>query len=182
MTLYLLPCTCGETVPVATSQAGETVACACGRALAVPTMREVRRLQPAPNDQPAAPRPSWSALQGVLFVTGILLLLIGSAIAIILFYYGSLLDTEKPEIPSLEQFQAEVDKFDVVTSLDRWDEINKLGLAQYRPSIPMYLHNREVAGRYRILSFVSGGFAGFGLLLAVASLLLRKKRGQRRYS
>ena len=44
---YLLPCTCGKKAVVSTAQAGDTVYCACGTALQVPTMRALAQLERA---------------------------------------------------------------------------------------------------------------------------------------
>lgn len=63
---YLLPCTCGRKVPVSTRHAGQTVRCACGAELEVPTLRglgELERAEPAG----AAPRGHWGDRQRVAF-------------------------------------------------------------------------------------------------------------------
>lgn len=44
---YLLPCTCGQKTVVSTARAGETVRCACGAELQVPTMRALAALERA---------------------------------------------------------------------------------------------------------------------------------------
>lgn len=44
---YLLPCTCGQKTAVSTAQAGQTIRCACGADVHVPTMRELRALEQA---------------------------------------------------------------------------------------------------------------------------------------
>ncbi|MGL6195868.1 MAG: hypothetical protein ACRC2T_13715 [Thermoguttaceae bacterium] len=41
---YLLPCTCGESVPIETTQAGQTVTCSCGLQLQVPTLLKIKKL------------------------------------------------------------------------------------------------------------------------------------------
>lgn len=38
---YLLPCLCGQQIPIEPRQAGETVACRCGISLQAPTMRKM---------------------------------------------------------------------------------------------------------------------------------------------
>jgi hypothetical protein len=47
MANYLLPCRCGQSVAVSTSMAGESVRCACGAELQVPTLRGLRQLAQA---------------------------------------------------------------------------------------------------------------------------------------
>jgi hypothetical protein len=46
---HLLPCTCGQTVEVEPSQAGQTVACTCGKSLLVPSMLRVKSLPIVPS-------------------------------------------------------------------------------------------------------------------------------------
>jgi hypothetical protein len=44
MSSYLLPCSCGQHVPVSIVQAGQSVRCACGAQLQVPSLRDLRAL------------------------------------------------------------------------------------------------------------------------------------------
>ena len=44
---YLLPCPCGLSVEIEPGQAGQTVACACGESLTVPTMLQIKALPQA---------------------------------------------------------------------------------------------------------------------------------------
>lgn len=48
---YLLSCSCGQQTRVSSVQAGETVRCACGAPLQVPSMRELRALPLAADEQ-----------------------------------------------------------------------------------------------------------------------------------
>ncbi len=41
---YLLPCSCGKTVPVETSQAGGEVRCDCGQVLKIPSLSNIKKL------------------------------------------------------------------------------------------------------------------------------------------
>jgi hypothetical protein len=64
---YLLPCTCGRTHRVSSSQAGSAIACPCGAKLEVPTMRELKKLEPAAAGAPSRQR-TWGLPQGLLFL------------------------------------------------------------------------------------------------------------------
>jgi len=83
---YLLPCSCGKEVSIELRQAGETVRCECGQACAVPTMREVRCLRPAPASEttPADTKPAWGNSQRFL-VAGLVVVLLAAVAAIILY-------------------------------------------------------------------------------------------------
>ena len=85
-TTYLLPCSCGRDIPIEPRQAGETVRCECGRTCAVPTMREVQSLRPAPasSTTPAATKPAWGNPQRFL-VAGLVVFLLAAIAAVILY-------------------------------------------------------------------------------------------------
>jgi hypothetical protein len=70
---YLLPCTCGQSVEVEPGQAGQTVACVCGKSLLVPSMLQVKALLQAP-EKPMSKRAESNALRRTFFVLGIVLL------------------------------------------------------------------------------------------------------------
>src|SRR5215510_10378131 len=55
---YLLDCECGIQIPVGEGMAGASVTCRCGRRIAVPSLAELRRRPPGPEDaaQAAAPQ------------------------------------------------------------------------------------------------------------------------------
>ncbi|MEM6328618.1 MAG: hypothetical protein AAF790_00060 [Planctomycetota bacterium] len=65
-TAHLLPCPCGQTVPVLPRQAGDVVVCGCGQRLDVPPLSRLRSL---PIDREAAAAdggPAWGFRQGFL--------------------------------------------------------------------------------------------------------------------
>ena len=68
---YLLPCSCGESVSVAPSQAGGTVVCpSCGNSLETPRLRDLVQLPVEETE--AVSSAGWSPRQGVL-TAGLLL-------------------------------------------------------------------------------------------------------------
>ncbi len=85
-TSYLLPCACGRELLIEPRQAGETVRCECGRTCAVPTMREIQALRPAPvaGSMPAAEKPAWGNPQRFL-VAGLVVCLLAAIAAVILY-------------------------------------------------------------------------------------------------
>jgi len=75
---YLLPCKCGQSVEIEPGQAGQTVVCACGETLLVPSMLQVKALsvaleKPVPPDSKTG-TPLKAALP--MFIPGIVLLLL----------------------------------------------------------------------------------------------------------
>ncbi len=77
-TKYLLPCSCGEKIPVEPRQAGQTISCTCGTSLEVPPMLQIKRLErvePAPEEaeRAAAGRRGWGAFDGLALLGGVIL-------------------------------------------------------------------------------------------------------------
>jgi len=79
-TKYLLPCSCGQKIPVEKAQAGQTIRCLCGMTLDIPGMQALSRLEEAETTPPQFASP-WGARQRIL--------LIGSVLTIIAFGFLS---------------------------------------------------------------------------------------------
>ena len=122
-TRYLLPCQCGERLPVDVSQAGLQLACQCGKKLEVPTLRGLKRLE-TENDKAAAEAAPWTARQG-LITFGVLIMLTGVGIAGWKAY-------SIPPFPELPPNVAEITRqyaheLSLEQTFKEWDEL-KLGL------------------------------------------------------
>ena len=77
---YLLPCQCGQKLPVDTSQAGLPVRCACGAELQVPTLRGLAALERATETSLGKPAGEWGPRQAAAFL-GLSILAIALAVA-----------------------------------------------------------------------------------------------------
>jgi hypothetical protein len=82
MSQYLLTCSCGRTSTVTARQAGQSIRCACGAALDVPTLRGLRDLPPAVADGASKPTRTWDNRHRAVFA-----MLLGSAFALTLGVY-----------------------------------------------------------------------------------------------
>ena len=74
MPRYLLPCSCGQSIPIDTIQAGQEVRCSCGQEQLAPTLREIRQL---PEAEPAMTqlrlrKEAWSAKRTSIFAIGLI--------------------------------------------------------------------------------------------------------------
>src|SRR5262245_32317227 len=88
---YLLPCACGQLVRVGNAQAGGQVLCACGKSLAVPTLRGLRQLEAAPPEIAKKLPLRWSPIHGASFALALVIAIAGAAAAAYhLFYYSHL--------------------------------------------------------------------------------------------
>ena len=71
-TTYLLACSCGEKLPVAAPQAGQTVTCPCGQVLEVPTIRRLAKLQRVEETTPAETPSRWGPREGLILLGAVI--------------------------------------------------------------------------------------------------------------
>ncbi len=126
---YAIPCSCGASVPVEIRQAGETVNCQCGKALDVPKLRDLRRLQPLAESQPVKRPASWSVLQGSLFVVGLCALVLSAGSAYYVWSYRQLFDTTKPDAANFS-FSNDLMTITLSDSWDLWNRYSQLNIDQ----------------------------------------------------
>ncbi len=170
---YLLPCSCGKSVAVAPSQAGQRVRCACGRTLDVPAMRLVRQLPPAED---AATRPrraasAWSRAHRLVFVLGLVMLASGAATAGYYQLVRAQLVTDEFLWDDLEGACATIDRLTADDAWDVWVALRDLGIGPYAP--PIFVHHRRIASQ--LMRYVIGGaaVAGGGLVVMLLPLVWR---------
>jgi hypothetical protein len=91
---YLLSCSCGLSVNVEPRQAGQTVVCACGKTLQVPSLSKLKALPvAAENEAPVkAVKKNTGLLRKAFFIIGFVLLVPG-----IWFFTATLLSPPKPQ-------------------------------------------------------------------------------------
>jgi hypothetical protein len=112
MAEYLLPCPCGQSVPISPRQAGQQVRCAaCGQLLEIPTLGAIRQLPPAD----AAPQPSRPEGQAGSAARWWFVLLAATAVAAIClaglsFFRGYGPDMEGSYGQSIDQFLQDSDR------------------------------------------------------------------------
>ena len=120
---YLVPCACGRKVPVEPRQAGQTVVCACGEALEVPTLLRLAALEQEPSAA-AAPPPvaSWGLGQAIALV-GLAVLLSALAGAIYLCF-------QRPSLPTADaqKIHDVVQKMPPATVYRNWKLLRDQGL------------------------------------------------------
>jgi hypothetical protein len=99
MPSYLLSCSCGQQTRVSSVQAGETLRCACGLPLVVPSMRELRSL-PLADDQAGKSRKAaaWEDRHRAAFL--LVLVAIG-ALAAAGYLAAQLPPAERPVTPQI---------------------------------------------------------------------------------
>jgi hypothetical protein len=178
---YLLPCSCGKSVAIEVSQAGQSVRCTCGNMVDVPTMRLIRQLPPAAAS--AAKKRlrdrSWSLTQRLLFSGG-LAILVGGLLTAGVFQMGrSGLKTTETTWDNLERAHQDIDSMTITQTWDLWTMARNDTIGPYNPP-PFILHRLWSATWLRA---VVGGMAAavVGLVLMVSAFVIRpraKPRGR----
>jgi hypothetical protein len=96
---YLLPCSCGSEIPVASAQAGGSVRCACGQEIEVPTLRVMTTLRSV-GDGTGDPGPD---VRAVCKRIGLLFLLVGAMVVSGAIAWLASLYAAQPKPPSLDR-------------------------------------------------------------------------------
>ncbi len=175
---YLVPCTCGRKIPVSTSQAGDALSCECGQTFPAPNLRELRRLETAPDVAPPPRRRlAWGQVQGALFATGGVLLLLGVIVLGVVGMQRSYLVTDKPPIipELLDQYLAEIDNNTPVQNFELWQkEVLEEGLS--REHVPHFVYHRRIDERMKLVMIGAGVVSALGLGLIASTFFLRPKK------
>ena len=155
---YLLPCSCGNNIPIETTQAGQSVVCSCGRTIDIPSMQGVRRL-PQVRDS-LEQRGSASAYGGVAVGLAILAL-------VILGIGGTLMYRARAPIFIPMEYQSPFDTWLM------WQDLKEgVRVPEYAESD--YQRARRAYRQYMAISWVV--IIVGGLLLASAGLVALRGR------
>lgn len=177
MAKYRFPCPqCGHVAIVSEDQSGAETRCAeCGAAFPLPTLMQMRRLEPADSRSGASADPrqieqvrsrrGWGA---GLFTVGLLLLLLGGGGALTFWYVR-----ERIEIYEVDE--AELDKqFDAVRDMPAgeayrfWEFVRDRELTQEPRQTPITIQSREQHATMETAIVVSLAVLAVGVLLLIA--------------
>lgn len=179
---YLLPCSCGNSIPIETSQAGQTVTCSCGQMQEVPTMRAIRQLEPAHETAPAKRRPlstaKWSISQRLLFTFGLAVAAIGFWFAGSLQFTRSRLDTQ--EVKWDTQLDTDLQKLETMNlegAWETWIRVRDKDIGPYKP--PPFMVARAFSERWRPIVLWTGGAGIIGLIMMGVAFVLPREKSPR---
>lgn len=172
---YLLPCTCGQKIRVSLSQAGGQAACACGKSLAIPTLRGIRQLDIAPATATAGAL-GWSKLHGAFFSGGVLIAAIGAAIiAYHLLLYaqiGGLAVDRTDEV--LRSSSEQIDTLTPLQSLEVWShEMLEEGLGE--PQTPYWIAAKQKVDEYFAIIKMASVALLLGSILALLTMFVGRR-------
>ena len=173
---YLLPCSCGQKIRIESSQAGGQVACGCGRTLAVPTLRGIRRLEVAADAVRTKERPTWSRLHGAAFAGGMFAATLGVVlVALYVFRYaqiGGLTVDRSEEV--IQNMTAQIDTITPVQALEIWShDILEEGLGQ--PQAPFWVTAKEKVAEYSWWIKFGAGMILLGTAASAGAVLVGRR-------
>ena len=156
MQIYQLPCTsCSQCLPIAKTQAGETLQCKCGATIVVPTLRELSKMETL-DVQPQKTGSPWSQARGIVFAIGLLCLALGVGGYVRIISDRGQLNTNRPEIPEISA--AQIDKDGLREAWETWLGYRNTRL-EFRAT-PEFLKNEK---KYNELTFYSNVLASLGV-------------------
>jgi hypothetical protein len=157
-------------------QAGETIFCGCGAAVEVPTLRELRSLEPAVFQASDRSRPAgrWSAERGIAFTTGALLIL---AAAITHWQIAPRRAVLEIRQPAFQEINFDVQRLSPLQAWEAWEHFRDEKL-EYRVT-PQYLENRAKHRELSYYLYAAWTAAAIGLATIIASLAWPRTRNAR---
>ncbi|MFO0903328.1 MAG: hypothetical protein U0939_10030 [Pirellulales bacterium] len=175
---FQLTCECGAAYGVTPGQAGQELACTCGRTLAVPLLRELRSLPPYHDDATASRRadasaaPARSPLLFACILVTVLALLCTAALALA----RSRIDVSW-SIEGQRSYDAVlIDGLGPDELYNAWHDLQHEGLGEKRPD--SYMLNHELHARTsRLLHWSLIASAVFGGLSVAVGLAGRRGSG-----
>ncbi len=157
---YLLPCSCGEKIAVEAAQAGQTVRCACGAELDVPTMSSITSLEqvePEAEAGPSRPESAWGRREAWILL-GTVVLLVGVTLLVWLQWsQPRLIDTR------------------TMSPIESWGLWNELRFGANRDPSPGAKWFAKMLSSNRNWTVVAFSLIVLGTLVTVGSFATRKK-------
>jgi hypothetical protein len=173
---YLLPCECGAKVRVDAAQSGGTVPCACGRKLYVPTLRGLKQLELAPPDKTLerrAPDRNWSQLQGAIFSSGLLAVIVCVVLlGLALGQYVQVISFTEDQTDVVVEHEAQhIDKLAADETIRVFRIWQAQGLGHQES--PHWVQAQQIAAALRQRMILCGIVAGVGLIAAIGATMYR---------
>lgn len=156
---YILSCPCGRQHHVSRSQAGQQLACDCGQALQVPTLRGLAGLPLATDKGVAATqeRSPWAGWRGTALAISSAICLLFAAPCGYFLYERSCIDTSYTVTQEIANGAAEIDALSLDMMAVRWFDFEKNGLG---PKLkPIFYYYKKYARDREILAGVTGAVA-----------------------
>ena len=160
---YLLPCECGERLRITTAEAGETVTCpSCGAELSVPSLSELKWLEPADRPMRRRRTARWDARKAWMTVG--LVISVGSLLVMAVLW------AVRPRPPDTSQ----------LTLLDSWSYWMALRQGLDR-RVSWYTYQFIESHRIlRVHTYMCLAAAAIGLAITLTAFIFRRSPFARR--
>ena len=174
--LYLLPCECGHKVRVGRAQAGQAVACDCGKTLRVPTLRGLRELEAAPaeKESPTA-GPVWSLWHGAAFSGGLAV----AAVSLLLcamnvwYFFSAQVYSEDHSDDVIGAATGELENYTAEQLFEEWNSLVGEGLSHFHT--PVWIQAQESAKVFRWRFIAFGSVAAVALLVSLGAIFFGRR-------
>jgi len=171
---YLLPCPCGRQVPVTRRQAGETVRCACGESLEVPTLLRLTSLPRAAETASAAPSGATWGLRHRLWLLGTVIFVLAVVpIVVLVLCFPS---PPQKVSPPPEQIREEARAFSATDAWVVWrrlerSDVNELFVRDQLGFKEAMVAYDELSFKFQLSIAVLALFCALGVALVVVGSL-----------
>jgi hypothetical protein len=176
--LYFLPCECGQKIRVGPAQAGQAVACGCGKKLSVPTLRGLRELKTVPEEEVSATarRSTWSPWHGAAFSGGLAVAAVSLFLSALNLWYltGANLYSEDRTDEFAGAMSGQLEEYTAEQLLDEWNHVRAEGLTHVHT--PIWVAAKESVGVFRWRSIAFGSLGVIALVVAVGAVFLGRGR------
>ncbi|MEC9002827.1 MAG: hypothetical protein VX644_05605 [Planctomycetota bacterium] len=176
MPSYLLPCTCGKSIPVTKLQAGQEVACECGQFQVAPTLRAIQKLpelEAVVSRQRLVKEP-WSASRTSTFAAGLVVVALATAAVVICQVKVSGIKTGLPTKKEMKAYEEDmntriIEGLDPLQSYDQFLTWKKMGLGE--PISRKFEEEHAKLDKVKWTSRVFSALALVGLLITLGAML-----------
>lgn len=165
---HILQCECGHEQRVRPQQAGSSIACvSCGQPQLVPQLRELRKLPVAEDTQDTPPTKGWGLGRGICFSTGLGVLMLSLAVAIIFGVRRAQLDERRPP-PINPEFNRDLQEMGPLEAWTLWESARDKPIFR---QTPQYLVNREFRAKYLRFIWIATACGFVGLITMVIAFV-----------
>jgi len=178
-TLYQIGCDCGRKIQAEARQAGETLTCACGRTIDVPTLRGLAQL-PQVQQQTATGR-RWTRTQGLCFLAGVIWLAVGG-VATWQFWSWAARPAEIQKFDHIaDDFSSRVDRLTPSESFTYWRMFRDQSTGMLTSEERIRQAGSGNRG-YKLLAWGAGALTLLGTAGFAAAMVVARRRSIRQES
>lgn len=177
---YQLTCSCGKTHAVSTSQAGQTLPCACGQFVQIPTYRELTALpkieSAAADAKHFAGANSATSAATISLAVLFALFFLSFPTALYFGYQRWSIDTSFTEESDRANAEKMLDEADPIAISETWNHFSTTGLTN--PVKPPFYHVAVYTQYLERVLLISGSIAALSIL-GVAAISVARRESKR---